>query len=110
MKRLPNQYSALLICRATPRKIDKSLILLSFFEHAPARFLEAQQYQAVSLGGAGGWCPAAPLTCEGQHVPAVPGSGGNARQLPIGRWVSGSFIAALYLLVAFAGIAIVVRV
>ena len=53
---------------------------------------------------------AAPLTCEGQHLPAVSGSGGSPRQRPIGRWVSGSFIAALYLVVAFAGIAIVVRV
>ena len=53
---------------------------------------------------------AAPLTCEGQHVPAVSGSGGSARQRPIGRWISGGFIAALYLVVAFAGIAIVVRV
>ena len=53
---------------------------------------------------------AAPLTCTGQHVPAISDSGASARQRPLGRWVSGGFIAALYLLVAFAGIAIVVRV
>jgi hypothetical protein len=53
---------------------------------------------------------AAPLTCAGQYGPAVSGFDGSARQRPIARWVSGGFIAALYLLVAFAGIAIVVRV
>ena len=52
---------------------------------------------------------AAPLTRAGQHLPAVSGSGGSARQRPIDRCVSGGFIAGLYLLVAFAGIAIVVR-
>ena len=52
---------------------------------------------------------AAPLTCTG-HVPAISSSGASARQRPIGRWLSGGCIAALYLLVAFAGIAIVVRV
>ena len=51
------------------------------------------------------------LTCTGQHVPAVfAGSGASARQRPTRRWVSGGAIAALYLLVAFAGIAIVLRV
>jgi len=37
---------------------------------------------------------AAPLTCTGQHVPAVSaGSGASARQRPIRRWVSGGAIA-----------------
>ena len=53
---------------------------------------------------------AARLTCDGQRVHAVSRSGGSARQPPVGRWIAGGFIAALYALVAFAGIAIVVRV
>jgi hypothetical protein len=44
------------------------------------------------------------------HVEALSGSAGSARQRPAGRWIAGGFIAALYLVVAFAGIAIVVRV
>ena len=52
----------------------------------------------------------APVTGEAQHVLAASSSCASARQRPIGRWVSGGFIAGLYLLVAFAGIAIVVRV
>ena len=54
---------------------------------------------------------ATPLTCTGRHVAAVSdGPAASARQRPIRRWVSGGAIAALYLLVTFAGIAIAVRV
>ena len=45
-----------------------------------------------------------------QQVDALASSGGRARQRPAARWIAGGFIAALYLLVAFAGIAIVVQV
>ena len=51
---------------------------------------------------------AAPLARE-QHVHPVVSSGGSARQPSIERWVSRGFIAALYLLIAVAEIAIVVR-
>ena len=46
---------------------------------------------------------------NGQHAQAVSRSGEGAPQRPIHRWIAGGFIAALYLLTAFAGIAIVVR-
>jgi len=49
-------------------------------------------------------------TRDGQRVRARARSDGNARQRPIDRWIAAGFIGALYLLVAFAGLAIVVRV
>jgi len=49
-----------------------------------------------------------PLVRE-QHVHAVVSSGGSARHPSIERWISHGFIAALYLLIAVAEIAIVVR-
>jgi hypothetical protein len=51
---------------------------------------------------------AVPLVRE-QHVHAVVSSGGSARHPSIERWISHGFIAALYLLIAVAEIAIVVR-
>jgi len=45
-----------------------------------------------------------------QHVDALSDSAVSARQRPAGRWIAGGCVAALYLLVAFAGIAIVVQV
>lgn len=44
-----------------------------------------------------------------QHVHAVVSSGGSPRHPSIERWISRGFIAALYLLIAVAEIAIVVR-
>jgi hypothetical protein len=52
--------------------------------------------------------PAVRLTGEGPSAYAASGSGGT-RQRPIGHWLASGFVAALYLLVAFAGIAIVVQ-
>jgi hypothetical protein len=53
---------------------------------------------------------AATRLTDRQHVDALSGSAGSARQRPAGRWIAGGFIAALYLVVAFAGVAIVVEV
>jgi hypothetical protein len=52
---------------------------------------------------------AARLT-DRQQVDALSGSVASARQQPGSRWIAGGFIAALYLVVAFAGVAIVVQV
>ena len=53
---------------------------------------------------------AATRLTERRHVDALSGSAASARQRPAGRWIAGGCIAALYLVVAFAGIAIVVQV
>jgi hypothetical protein len=50
------------------------------------------------------------LTREAQHVHAPSRPGRSEQQRRIDRWIAGGFIAALYLLVALAGVAIVVRV
>jgi len=47
------------------------------------------------------------ITRDG-HVHAVSRFAESAPQRPIDRWIAGGFIGALYLLTAFAGIAIVV--
>lgn len=44
-----------------------------------------------------------------QHMRAVSSSTGKARERPIDRWISGAFIAALYLLIASVEIVILVR-
>lgn len=49
------------------------------------------------------------LTRAGRHVRAASSSTGNARQRLIDRWIPGGFIAALYVLIVFVEIAIVVR-
>jgi hypothetical protein len=99
-----------------PRNGARAAAALCQWERAPQGGLRATWRQG-RRGAAGADADglgltaraAAALTCTG-HVPTVSGSGASARQRPIGRWVSGGFITALYLLVAFAGIAIVVRV
>lgn len=84
------------------------------WERAPQGGLRATWRQGcrVSRGGdAGGHTgkTATQLT-DRPHVDALSGSAGSARQRPAGRWIAGGFVAAFYLLVAFAGIAIVVQV
>ena len=49
------------------------------------------------------------LTRDGQQVHAVSRFGERVQQRPIDRWIAAGFIGALYLLTAFAGIAIVAQ-
>lgn len=59
---------------------------------------------------AGGHTPeAAVLLTREQHKHTVVSSGETARHPSIDRWISRGFISALYLLIALAQIAIVVR-
>jgi hypothetical protein len=48
-------------------------------------------------------------TYNPQHLSAAQVSWGREQQRRIDRWIAGGFIAAVYLLIAFAGVAIVVR-
>jgi hypothetical protein len=98
----------------THDRVRATATALCQWERAPQGSLRATWRPGcrVPRGGDGGGHTgnaATPLT-DRRHVDSLSGSAGSARQRPAGRWIAGGFVAALYLLVAFAGVAIVVQV
>jgi len=93
--------------RATPTALCR-------WEHAPHGGLRATWRVgcrvAPGADAGGSSSPAAARLTDRQQVDALANCAGKTRQRPARRWIAGGFIAALYLLVAFAGIAIVGQV
>jgi hypothetical protein len=84
------------------------------WERAPQGGLRATWrpgWRVAAGTDAGGHDPNAvvQLTRETERLHALSRPGRNRQQRRIDRWIAGGFIAALYLLVALAGVAIVVR-
>jgi hypothetical protein len=98
----------------THNRVAATATALCQWERAPQGGLRAtwrpgcRVPRGADAGGHTG--KAATRLTDRQHEDAPCGSAGSARQRPAGRLIAGGFIAALYLVVAFAGVAIVVQV
>jgi hypothetical protein len=94
-------------------RVRATATALCQWERAPQGGLRATWRPGCRLprgADAGGHTGKAATRLTDRQLDALSGSAGTARQRPAGRWIAGGFIAALYLVVAFAGVAIVVQV